>query len=243
MKKIIFLITAGVLVMTSCKKDEIGGTATEKLYSGEWVVAQTCKEYSDDDTAIEDGRKLIVANSAANVENEIIIQTNISSDLDGIPLAVRGKFKLNGNPTEFKGENAISENYVANKIPNANTKDYFIIFNGNFYPVKAIGSPDGLGEEYDAMQLYVRFSLDKGNIIKDGAKTIGGYKQDAISVELTFYHDEVVIESYETDKKTWKDPNVPEYDWRVKDGSRKNSEGAEEHWTLKGYRYTGFDND
>jgi len=243
MKKIIFVILAiGVLFLTSCKKDEIGGTATEKLYSGEWVVATTCDEYDDDDTTIEDGKKLMIANSAANVEDEIVIVTSISYDLNSspAPFPVRGKFKLNGSPSSFKGT-VEQNNLAANMV--LNPRHYAVLYNGRMYLLSAIGEPDEAGEEWDGIHLYTRMTLDEGKITPNGAKTIGGYTQDAISMKVTMYHDLVVIESYETPKSTWDDENVPEFDWRIKEGSRTNAEGDEEHWTLEGYRYTGFDND
>jgi hypothetical protein len=57
------------------------------------------------------------------------------------------------------------------------------------------------------------------------------------------YFDYLVIESYETPQDTWSDPATPEYAWRIKEGSRVNADGWEEHWTLSGYRYTGLPED
>jgi hypothetical protein len=57
------------------------------------------------------------------------------------------------------------------------------------------------------------------------------------------YSGFLVVESYEISSAQWTDPSVPEYDWRVKEGSRRNADGFEEHWMLAGYRYTGLPED
>jgi hypothetical protein len=243
MKKIFGLLSIASLMMifTSCF-DKIDNWYTEtSSYDGRFVVSKTCEEYDDDNATIADGQELMIYNSAANVANEIIIDTRIAVNLadenPGFP--VKGKLKVTGNSLEFKGDAAV-DNISRTELSD---DDYYIIFNGHYYLPSDLGSPDGLDEEYDAVQLYARLSVEEGKIIPGGATTIGGNISDKIYLETTMYFDYLIVESYETPNSTWADPAVPEYDWRVKAGSRTNADGWEEHWTLEGYRYTGFPED
>ena len=103
--------------------------------------------------------------------------------------------------------------------------------------------------EFNAIQLYTRISLEEGKITPGAATTIGGNKADAVSMKFTTYCDFITLEKYQTDPSTWADPpdsdnpGTPEFDLRIKDGSRRNADGWEEHWTLTGYRYTGYPED
>jgi len=223
-----------MLLLTSCFEKIDNWYTNTAGYDGRYVVAVTCEEYSDDDTTIEDGEELMIFNSAANIANEIIIDTQIAD------IAIKGKYKVNGDPANFTGAESLNLNYGSDITDN---NHYYFIYNGRYYTPSGFGSPDELGEEYDAVQEYVSISLVNGKITPKGATTIGGNKSDGVELELILYTDEMVIESYQTPQDTWGNPNVPELSWRVKAGTRQKAEGWEEHWTLKGYRYTGYPED
>lgn len=72
MKRLIYaMMVLGVLFATSCKKDEIGATATVDM-AGEWYV---CAEYIDGDTPIDEYGPFIITtfNTAANVPTEMFV--------------------------------------------------------------------------------------------------------------------------------------------------------------------------
>lgn len=235
MRKLAYIgISFIVLLFTSCMEEIDNWYTNTATFDGRFVVAATCEEYSSDNTAIEDGEELMIYNSAANVADEIIVDTHVA----GLP--VKGKFKVTGDALEFKGT-ATVENL--SRSAELSDDDYLLIYNGNYYKPSALGDPEGAGEEYEGLHLYCRMSLELGKIISKAATTIGGNVSDSVYVKTTMYVDQLTIESYQTDQNDWSDPNVPEYAWRVKAGSRANADGMEEHWTFGGYRYTGFPED
>jgi hypothetical protein len=204
-------------------------------FDGRFVVATTCKEYSSDNTTIADANELMIYNSAANVKNEIIIDTHIA----GFP--IKGKFTVTGNTLEFSATDAVDNRSRSAELSD---DDFYVLEDGT--PVASpsdLDDPEAAGIEYDGVQLYARLSVEAGKIIPKAATTIGGNVSDSVFVETTMYFDLVTIESYQIPEADWSDPNVPEYGWRVKAGSRTNAAGWEEHWTLAGYRYTGFPED
>jgi len=238
MKKLIYLFSISfvMILLTSCFKDLDNWYTETAGYDGRYAVAVTCEEYDDDNLTIEDGEELMIYNSAANVANEIIIDTHIA---DGY--AIKGKFNVSGSPADFRGT-AESPNVIySSAISNAN--NYYFIYNGNYYLPSQFGAPDELGEEYEGIQLYSRLTLESGRITSLGATTIGGNKSDGLDIKITAYTDEFIVESYQTPQDTWADINEPELAWRIKAGTRMNADGWEEHWTFNGYRYTGYPED
>ena len=237
MKKLIYLFSISFVMIffTSCF-EEIDNWYTETAgYDGRYQVAVSCDEYDDDNLAIEDGEELMIYNSAANVANEIIIDTHVAG------YAIKGKFTVSGSPADFKGTaESVNVLYTSELI---NSNNYLFIYNGNYYTPSGFGPPDELGEEYEAVQLYSRITLESGKITSLGATTIGGNKSDGVNLKITCYFDEFMIESYETPQDTWDLPDVPELAWRIKAGTRKNKDGWEEHWSFNGYRYTGYPED
>lgn len=240
MKKLIYLLSISSVMMlfTSCFEKLDNWYSETAAYDGRFVVAKTCEEYPEYNTVIEDGDEIMIYNSAANVANEIIIDTH----LDDFP--VKGKFKVEGNPAEFKAGQSVANISRSAEFSHFDDDMYMVNAEGapTAYP-SALGTPDGLGEAYDAIQIYSKLSLEKGKITPQGAKTIGGNTSDGVYLEVTLYSEFLVIESYELPKEKWTDPAVPEYSWRVKEGSRRNADEWDEHWTLEGYRYTGFPED
>jgi hypothetical protein len=240
MKKLIYLLSifSVMMLFTSCFEKLDNWYSETASYDGRFVVAKTCEEYEDDNTAIEDGEEVMIYNSAANVANEIIIDTHIV----GFP--IKGKFKVDGNSLAFKAEQPVAN--ISRSAEFAHFDDDMYLVNAQGTPIaypSDLGNPEGVGEEYDAVQIYSQLSLGKGNITPQGAKTIGGNTSDGVHLEITLYSEFLIIESYELPKEKWIDPAVPEYSWRVKEGSRHNADGWEEHWTLAGYRYTGLPED
>ena len=273
MKKIIFLCVSVVMMLTSCFKEKDNWYTNTAKYDGRFSVATAlAEEYSfvnevfeswgfpsghfDDNIDIEEGLELWIFNSAANVEDEIIIDTYVSTNyMDEGPVHIRGKFKITGSPANFTGRGIVTNIAATTEFPASDDGNFFLdlvdewgyydepwyVFDDEYEDTN--GLPEGLGEEWNAIQLYTRMSMEEGKITPDGATTIGGNKSDAVSVKLTLYHDLLVIESYETPADTWADPDEAEYAWRIKEGSRKDAVGLEEHWTLTGYRYTGYPED
>ena len=269
MKKIEYylVLTLITVLFTSCFEEKDNWYTNTKEYDGRYVVSTTCDGHSllnklmeawgedeiEDETVIKDGLELLIYNSATNVVDEIIIDTHLALNFEEAPFPVKGKFKVTGNPANFSGVGT-TMNLGSADFNTDDDGEFFIIYDPIYeeyyepgYFFGAVGYPDGLpdalGEEWDAIQLYTRLSIETGQITSLGATTIGGNKSDAVSLKITMYHDYLVVESYETDPKTWVIPSVPEYGWRIKAGSRTNADGEEEKWTLTGYRYTGYPED
>jgi hypothetical protein len=254
MKKIkyflaLFLITG---LLSSCfDKIDNWYTNTSK-YDGRYVVGTVCEEDDDYNVDIKYGYELWITNSAANIEDEIIIDTHVAiivteekdgdfevAEIEDTGYAIKGKFKITGDPSRFQGGGIVPNLYSNSELTDG---EYYLMIDGHYYDPSDL-EDDDVGEEFDAIHLYARLSMEEGKITPQGAKTIGGNTSDAVSMKITTYCDYLVVESYTTPQVDWSDPAVPEYAWRVKEGSRKNADGWEEHWTLDGYRYTGFPED
>jgi hypothetical protein len=233
MKKIIYLasIFSVALMFTSCF-EKIDNWYTETSpYDGRFVVSATCDEYSSDDVPLSDGMEMWVFNTANNTPNEIWI--------DNFSIAgfhMKAKLNVTGDASSFKTD-------ADTKLFYDSETTYVLDNNGNpvaYYPPAA---PTVAGTTIDCVTLYTRISVDSAFVTKAGATTPGGNKSDSVYMRTTLYHDAFQAESYQTDASTWANPLIPEFDWRVVDGSVGNADGWEEHWTLSGYRYTGFPED
>ncbi len=243
MKKIGYCLALAMMtaLFTSCFEDVDNWYTETSEYDGRYVVATTCDEYSDDDTTIEDGNELLIYNSAANVKNQIIIDSYIAINKeDNISFHIKGKFDVEGSPSGFKATTSTSNIASSTTL---NNDEYYVIFDGVYYRLSDLGEPTEAGEEYDGVQLYSHLSIDEGKIIPQGATTIGGNVSDSVYLAITTYAEYLTIESYQIPENEWTVAGVPEFDWRVKAGSRTNADGWEEHWTLDGYRYTGYPED
>jgi hypothetical protein len=238
MKKTFYLLSVfAIVVFTSCMEEKDNWYTNTKDYDGRYSVATTCEEYSDDDMAIEDGNELMIYNSAANVENQIIIDSHVA----GFP--IKGKFDVEGDISGFRATASTSN--IASSASEVNDDEFYLVDDlgePTAYP-SSLGVPDKTGLEHKGMQLYSRLSLNEGKITPNGATTIGGNTSDAVYLAITTYCEFLTIESYQTDEDDWAVPGVPEFDWRVKAGSRSNVDGWEEHWKFDGYRYTGYPED
>jgi hypothetical protein len=237
MKKIINLtvITAALLLgATSCFERIDNWYTNTASFDGRFVVSQTCADenYTSDNYAIEDGAEVWIYNTAANKENEIIIDAYIA----GLPVKIKGTaIGTSASFTIAEVANISSSDVVGDAV--------YFIYRGNFYNYNDWGDPEELGEEYEAIQFYTRVEVVEASITPKGATSIGGNVVDGLHLVLRLYTDSYVIESYETPQSTWADPDVPELAWRVQGGVRENADGFEEEWIIDGYRYTGYPED
>ena len=237
MKKIIFLCVSAAMVLTSCFKEIDNWYTNTAAYDGRYSIAIICDDDPDLDRDIEEGEELMIYNSAANVANEIIISTHIDDE------AIRGKFQITGTPANFSGVNEKTLNLAQGTALTTGNVYYRVNAAGNPSAVPPSGNPGSAGIEYNGVQMYCRLSLDSGKITPNGATTIGGNKSDGVLLEVTLYSEYLIFESYETPQATWANPGVPEFAWRVKDGSRTPANKFEVQCKLDGYRYTGFPED
>lgn len=233
MKKVIYLINiilATMLLFTSCF-EKIDNWYTETSpYDGRFVVSATCEEYSSDDVPLSDGMEMWIFNTAKNAANEIWI--------DHFSIAgfhMKAKLNVTGDVNSFKTDTDTNLFYDSDVTYVLNASGAPVAY----YPPAATTS----GAKINCVTLYTRISVDSAFIKKGAATTPGGNKSDSVYLRATLYHDAFEAESYQTDPSTWANPATPEYRWRVVDGSLGNADGWEEHWTMSGYRYTGFPED
>lgn len=233
MKKTIYLISIFLVTtsfFTSCFKEKDNWYSATAEYDGRYVVGTTCEEYSDDDIPLSERVEMWVYNTSDNIANEIWIdQFNIA----GIPM--KAKLNVTGNSENFKTNDDVSLYYESDLI-------YVLDEDGapiDYYPPIATA----IGEVINCVELYTRISIEEGGIIKKGATTPGGNASDSIFLKTILYSDAFQAESYETASDTWETPGTPEYDWKIIETSVTNADGWEEHWTVAGYRYTGYPED
>ena len=164
MKKVLYLATMLLcMAITSCQKEEIGGTATESL-AGQWYVQANM--VNADGSVIEDpyglGRfQILTYNTSANNPNEIWV--------DDIKNFWNFKVKANGdiNTLTFGAVNA--ENQRGDEIT-INITNGKIIKNGG---MQNNGSPA------DYITMDVEFSDDPGTIYRlEGVRYSGLAEND-----------------------------------------------------------------
>ena len=245
MKQIKYFLALTLItgLLTSCFKDIDNWYTNTADFDGRYSVATTCDEYDDHNLTIKDGNELMIYNSAANISSQIIIDSYVAVDKEaGTRFHVKGKFNVTGSPANFKASES-APNIARSETLN---DDEFYVVDEDGDPIaypSDLGVPDGAGEVYGGIQLYSRVALDEGKITPLGATTIGGNKSDGMFLAITTYCEYLIIESYQIPQSQWAISTVPEFDWRIKEGSRTNAAGWEEHWTFDGYRYTGFPED
>lgn len=245
MKKIVYclVLTIITVLFASCLEEKDNWYTNTKEYDGRYSVAITCDEYDEHNQTIESGYELLIYNSAANVENQIIIDSYVAIDSEnGTLFHVKGKFDVEGSTSGFEATTS-TPNLARSET--LNDDEFYVVDeegNPKAYP-SDLGTPESAGEEYPGLQLYSRVSIDEGKITPDGATTIGGNTSDGVYLAITTYCEFLTIESYLIPEDEWTVSGVPEYDWRVKEGSRTNADGWEEHWKYNGYRYTGYPED
>ncbi|MCL1936891.1 MAG: hypothetical protein FWF52_00655 [Candidatus Azobacteroides sp.] len=237
MKKIIYLLYIPIFMMlTSCfEKIDNWYTETSAL-DGRYVVAATCEEYSADDAPIEDGNEVMIYNTAANVGDEIWIDTHVAGE------SVKGKFKITGDAAGFKAANDAQN--VSTTTLLIDTEDYGPIPFEDIY-AEYFRVPTTAGQLIDGVQLYTRITLVEGKIIPKGATTIGGNISDSVYLKTILHSDYIQFVSYQLPEGEWEKEDVPEFGWKLKEGSNTpaDEDGWDETWTLSGYRYTGLPED
>jgi hypothetical protein len=236
MRKLIYTLSILAATCFASCQEELDNWYSETFdYSGRFVVATTCEEYEDDNTTVEDGLEVMIYNTASNVANEIWLDFLVAGEHQ------KGKFKVTGTPAEALcsevAENISSSNYYID------TEDGLAPFDPSYADYFRI--PSAPGELNDGVQLYTYITLDALKILLGAATSIGGNKVDSIYLKVTLHHDYMEFESQQTDSESWADPNVPEYEWVVKPGSNTPADPADwdEHWTISGYRHTGYPED
>lgn len=148
MKKAIYLIMmcAGLLVMASCEKEEIGGTATQAL-AGEWYVTVDALD-GNGNVVYEDpfglGKTMLnTYNTAANVPTEMFV------DDMGNFWEYKVKVKSDVNTLTFATDGAADNLYYDCKVT---------IDGGKILP-QAATTPHGTSA--DSIVFYVAFSDDE----------------------------------------------------------------------------------
>ena len=147
MKKIILLFSLALFVFQSCKKDDIGGTATEKL-SGEWFVTADLLDNSG--SVVEKdvygiGHFLIgTYNVVSNTTDQIWVD-----DYDNF-WAFKGKVAADLNTSTFSGSNIQNASEAGDDIT-------FDITNGLILK-GAAKTPSGMAA--DSISFDVKFSDD-----------------------------------------------------------------------------------
>ncbi|SBV93673.1 conserved exported hypothetical protein [uncultured Dysgonomonas sp.] len=232
MKKIFYILSVfAALMFTSCLQEKDNWYSETAALDGRYVVATSCAEYSDDDTSIEDGEEVMIYNSAANVNDEIWIDTHVAGT------AVKSKFKITGDASGFKGVTAESSN--------VSTLSSYIYVNGGFYNPATYTKPTAVGQLIGGIQVYSRVTLVEGKVTPKSATTIGGNVSDGVYIKVITHNDYVQFIGVLVPEKDWTVPGVPEFVWQLKEGSNTpaDSDGMDETWTLEGYRYTGYPED
>ena len=237
MKKNIFIITtlAISIIFSSCTEEFKNWYSETAEYDGRYVVATTCEEYSDGDTSIEDGVELKLYNTASNAADELWLETAVYEE------PVKTKIKITGNSTSFVS-NEVTENTHANIYMLRPSGALAAFTQAN--AVRDYGAATAAYRTFPGIQLYTKVKVEEGKIIPDAATTIGGNKSDSVYVKVLLQSDFLTFESYQTPESSWRVAGVPEFAWRLKAGSNTPAPADwDEHWTLAGYRYTGFPED
>lgn len=170
MKKAIYLLLMAVCaVMTSCEKEQIGGTATQAL-AGEWYVTADAVDkdgnvvYKDEELFGIGKFHVNTYNTAANVSNEMWVD-----DL--------------GNFWEFKVKATTDVNNYTFSTPDSAANAYYdckvLIEGGKILPAAAT-TPHGTAA--DSIVFYVSFSDDEYPAAFGYAKyRISGYRYTGLA--------------------------------------------------------------
>lgn len=233
MKKIVLYLSV-VACMVSCYEELDNWYSETFNYDGRFVVSSACQEFPSKGAIIEDGNEIYIFNTAANVPNDIWLD-----DVSG-KFPLKSKLTLNGTPDNFSG---------TAKVQNVSSK--YFIFNEDegeyveFSPGNSADFPEATaaGQLCDGYQEYAEMTLDEGKIKPKGATSPGGNVVDGIELKITLHTDNVKFTSVLVPEDDWEDPAVPEYTWSVQTGSNSPDPTKVEHWTLAGYRYTGYPED
>ena len=233
MKKIVLYLSMVVCVV-SCNEELDNWYSQTFNYDGRFVVSSVCQEFPSKSAIIEDGNEIYLYNTAANVANEVWLD-----DVSG-KFPFKSKLILNGNPDNFSGTETVGNINSKIFIYNEDEEEYVEFSPGNSADFPVVNAA---GQLCDGYQEYVRMSLDEGKIQPKGATSPGGNVVDGIQLKITLHTDNVKFISVLVSEDDWKDPDVPEYEWKFQSGSNSPDPTKVEHWTLSGYRYTGYPED
>ncbi|MDR2042720.1 MAG: hypothetical protein LBP98_10500 [Tannerella sp.] len=236
MKRTIYwgMVACAFLTLASCDNELENWNSATYAYDGRYVVAAVCQEKPSKNAIIEKGNEIYLYNTAANIANEIWLE-----DVSG-KFPLKCKLQLNGNPANFSGT-ATAENVQSKYfIYNAEADAYVEFADANAGDFPAAGAA---GQSADGTREYVRITLEEGQIQPASATTVGGNIADGIALKFTLHTDLVKFVSYELPAEEWSDPSQPEYGWQLVPNSNTADPGKDEHWTLTGYRYTGYPED
>ncbi|MDR2499139.1 MAG: hypothetical protein LBD28_06835 [Tannerellaceae bacterium] len=235
MKRLLFASIIAAMAFTACDNNIDNWYSETFDYSGRFVIAAECDEYADDNSTYHDAIEAMIYNTAANTANEIWLETEVAGT------HIKSRLSISGNSSSFKAAEA------------ANTAKPGTIYIDTDYGLAPFSSayaayfrvPTAAGQSNDGIELYTRVTLEEGKIVPKGAITPGGNTSDSVYLRLTLHHDLVKFVSYELPAADWEDPAVPEYGWRLQANSNSNAADADydEHWTVAGFRYTGFPED
>ena len=236
-KKLLYLsiiVACLVVTVTSCTKELENWYSATSNYDGRFVVSVVCQENSAKSAIIEDGNEIYIYNTAANTANEIWIDDVFGA----VPL--KSKFQLDGTSGNFSGKETVDNVKSKLYIFNEDEGEYveFVATNKSDFPVAT-----AVGQECNGIQEYVRATLTEGKIVPGGATSVGGNASDGILLKFTLSTDNIKFVSFEIPEDDWEESDVPEYGWTVKAGSNSPDASKYEHWTLEGYRYTGYPED
>ncbi|MDR0560137.1 MAG: hypothetical protein LBG92_08190 [Prevotellaceae bacterium] len=235
MKNISFyLLTCITLSFAACNDEVESWNSATFDYAGRFVVSATCREKPSKDILIDKGNEIYIYNSAANVADEIWIDDVLGK----IPL--KCKFRLNGSPASFSSvavaENIKSLYYIYNNVSGKYVK--FTSDNKEDFPVAT-----AVGQTAAGISEYIRASIQEGKILPKLATSPGGNVTDSVYVSFVLQSETVDFVSELVPEIDWKTPGVPEYGWKVKDGTNVPAPDLTENWVVSGYRYTGYPED
>jgi hypothetical protein len=228
------VVACAISVFTSCENELDSWNSATYEYAGRFVVAATCQENPALDKIIERGNEIYLYNTAANISNEIWLE-----DVSRV-FPLKGKLSLTGNSLSFKAENVAENVNSIAAIYNTDYSEYvqFVSANKGDFPVANAANLLSSGK-----QLYMRVKLEEGKILPKSATSIGGNSVDSIYLKITLYTDSIQFISYALDEEEWANSGIPEYAWKIKPESNVARPDWDEHWTLAGYRYTGYPED
>ncbi|RZT96959.1 lipid-binding putative hydrolase [Ancylomarina subtilis] len=215
MKKLLYILVVGLIGLTACNDDiEIWDSAVLD-YSGTYVVDLTDVDGNVHHDMIE------IYNTAANVENEVIID-----DHNGT-IELRSKFSLDGDFSNFKSKSidfadlALNENAIADAKPET--------------------APTGLDQTASPETWYIKAAITEGKILPKGMTTEAGNVADSIYMKVVLYSGTVNFKSASVPTEYRANPDVEEFEWVFVDVAHDATK--DETVVISGNRYTGFPED
>lgn len=218
--KFIALAAAAAAALVACEsKPYIYNSATLE-YAGRYVMYELDGD-GEDLTGYLEGEELRIYNSAADVATEIWL------DDPNHFFPFKAKLSISGAPSGF-----------ASTAPG-----FSVTAVENFYPgtVTSAGMRDTVRAKKGSTDYPVEVAIVNAQIVKDGAKSIGGNTADALNMELKLTYGYIVYESVVKARNLWADSTVAEYGWEFRNVI--SDPKTAETYKIKAYRYTGMPED